>query len=175
MSSEINPSKFGEGLANFEEYLSLLYKELDKFVGQYESKVPDSEYEKLRNANNEYKTAFEAGKEKMKGPISVIDGLLEKAKSGGVKTQEEAESLNKQIGEQYSVVVNIAVSMYALLDPEIDSSKMINSLYTKGAKQENGKIAIKGLDSKLFLDGCEILKNYFLGEEMIGRIKKKAA
>jgi len=175
MAGKIDPTKFGEGRNVFGEYLlQELYKEVDGFISKFSGKVPEEKYEELNKANGGYKSTLKKGLDSMKEPVETIEKLLKKAKSGEIKNEDDAKALGSEIDKQYTIIAQLTAGMYQLLDPQIDAYNGIIKFYIMDVNDEGGKMAIKGLDKKLFLKGCEIIKKYFLEEEIIEQIKSQA-
>lgn len=167
MAEKINPRNFGEGFSEFNNYLgSELYAKIDDYVNKFSGKLPEEVYERVEDRHKEYRGALEEGNEQMKDSIGKIDELFRKAKD--IKTKEEAEKIDEELNEKVNYVITISAQLYGLLNPKLDLSELVNKFYTRGEQEMD----IGGLDEGVFERGAEILKKYFLTDEIIGRIKK---
>jgi hypothetical protein len=168
-----DPTKFGEGYSRLEKYLTEeLYKGIDGFIGKF-SGIPEKEYENVKKANDGYKASLEGAKRQLKNSVNKIDGLVKNLK--GAKSEEDAQKINTQINEEYKgITLQVSAAIYQVLEPEIDAyNKIINTFYTKDFKDESGQV-VKGLDKKLFTNGSQIIKDYFIEDQVIEEIKAKA-
>lgn len=157
MTEKLDPKKFGEGYSKFEKYLTgELYKNLDSFIGDIQGKIPKDNYKEIKKYNDGYKSSFSNGMKEMKKPLDEIKNLLESAEN--IRSEGDAKKLQEAIGKQYNVIFQLAAQFYQLLDPEIDVSNLIEKLY-------------KDVNREIFRDGCKILKDYFIEDSMIGKIR----
>jgi len=166
-------TKFGEGYSTFAKYLTEeLYREIDGFMGQFSGKIPEEDYGKIKEAHSTYKSALNSLNKRLKDSVDTIDGMLKKAR--GAKTGQDAEVINRQINEAYKLTFEASTNLYGLIDPEMDLAGIIKPLYTANVKDEKGRVAINGLARGLFKKGCDILENYFLEDDAVKEIRKRA-
>ena len=129
----IKADEFKTAFNKLKEYLGVLYEDinwLDKRSKSYENP-------RLKEANKSYKSALMELESKMENYIY------------NAKTEEELKD-----------VINLSANMYALVDPEIDRSDLVNGLYLKILPREH------------FKNVSNILKEYFLNEALIAKIKE---
>ncbi|MCD6591225.1 MAG: hypothetical protein J7K72_04615 [Candidatus Aenigmarchaeota archaeon] len=126
----IKADEFKTAFNKLKEYLGVLYEDIDR-LDEYGDP-------RLKEANKSYKSALMELESQMKNYIY------------NAKTEEESKN----------IIVNLSANMYALVDPETDSSDLVNVLYLKKFPREH------------FKNVSNILKEYFLNEALIAKIKE---
>jgi hypothetical protein len=148
-----DPRKFGEGLNRFSSYLKALYSTLDDSIS---SIGREEGHDQIEAYHMEYKSALSKGSTDLKNSISTLYKIIE------ARTKVKPEEHKKAFAEAYTAVIKLAGGLYGLLDPEIDSSSLIENLYSSKLK----------INKNIFKRGSNILKYYYLLEEQIEMIKK---
>ncbi|MCX6817272.1 MAG: hypothetical protein NTU57_00255 [Candidatus Aenigmarchaeota archaeon] len=154
-------SAMHEGMGALQEYEKELFYELDLHMDRLSVVAGENaDFGKIKKYNDSYKSALSKLSGQMGQSLGYIDQLVEQAKSGKIK---DVEGVNRELQKTYGTIINSSAQFYSLIDPQITQD--IVKIY-----------AIKGgVPSSIFTKGCKILKDYFLGDEMIAKIKGEAA
>jgi hypothetical protein len=154
----------GQGYKELGAYLSTLYTELDDVLA---IPMDPKQAGEVRKAHSSYKANLKTANAAI-AKHTKLEALVKKVLSGSIGTQEEAAQTISEIERSYQAVVGGALAVYQLIDPQIDASGLIGGLYSKLAEAKKRDINPK------FAEGLELLRKYYVTDEMIAQIKSQA-
>lgn len=150
---------YGELKAN----LNSLYGELDDLVKSVPMKGEGVNYHEYHKG---YKSSLSGLVEKQLSKCDELGSLVAKVLSGSITEEAVIKSTLSTINDDFKVVLNGSITVYTLLEPKHDASKLVNGFYLNLA--DGLKIDILPVFNRC----VDTLKKYFLPEnidEQIGR------
>jgi len=165
MSKQVDVAKIigamHEGMGALQKYEKELFYELDLHMDRLSAAAGENaDFGKIKKYNDSYKSTLSKLSGQMGQSLGYIDQLVEQAKSGRIK---DVEGVNSELQKTYGTIISSSAQLYSLIDPQL--SQIVVKIY-----------AIEGgIPSDVFTKGCRILKDYFLGDEMVAKIKGEAA
>ena len=150
-------SRCRSGYGELKDNLKSLYGELDGLV---ESVPLDGEGVNYHGYHKEYKSSLNGLVETQLSKYDELGSLVAKILSGSVTDEAEIKSIISSISEDYQTVRNGSITVYTLLEPKHDASKLVNGFYLHLA--DGLKIDILPVFNRC----VDTLKKYFLPENI---------